>query len=150
MNLVDMTEQEYLKDRVDDQINWLEAKSGQNQKSYKRLRTVILVTSALIPLISGFITDELGWLKVVVGFGGVIVAISQGMISINKYHDLWLQYRATSETLKREKLLFLTRVGAYAKEEEAFKNFVIMVEAILSEENKQWVENLKNLGNPPT
>jgi len=140
-----MTEQDYLKDRVDDQINWLGNKSILYKKSYRRLRTIILITSALIPLLSGFITD-INWpLKMLVGLGGVIVAVSQGMISINKYHELWLQYRATSEALKREKLLYLAKVGAYANADQAFEHFVLTIEAILSDENKQWVENLKTL-----
>jgi len=80
-----------------------------------------------------------------VGLGGVIVAVSQGMISINKYHELWLQYRATAEALKREKILYLAKVGAYANADQAFEHFVLTVEAILSDENKQWVENLKTL-----
>ncbi|MFN0174788.1 MAG: DUF4231 domain-containing protein [Saprospiraceae bacterium] len=140
-----MTEQEYLKDRVDDQIDWLGGKSSFNQKRYKRLRVLILITSALIPLLSGFITDENWGLKVAVGIGGVIVAVSQGYISIHKYHELWVQYRATAEALKREKLLYLAKVGAYADTGKAFEHFVLTVEAILSDENKQWVENLKTL-----
>ncbi len=67
------------------------------------------------------------------------------MISIHKYHELWVQYRATSEALKREKLLYLAKVGAYANADQAFEHFVLTIEAILSDENKQWVENLKTL-----
>jgi hypothetical protein len=135
-----MTEQEYLTNRVDDQINWLNAKSSFNQKRYKRLRVAILLVSVSIPLMSGFITDERWGLKLLVGAAGAIVAVCQGLLSLNKYHELWLQYRATAEALIRTKFLYQLKAGSYADNEKALQAFVADVESILANENSKWVE----------
>lgn len=142
-----MSDQNYITERVDDQLNWLDSKSQYHHKHFVRLRTLILVTSTLIPLLSGFISDSNNWgliLKWAVGIGGVIVAVSQGLLSLNKHQELWMQYRASAEAIKREKLLYLAKVGAYANNNQAFENFVAQIESILADENKLWLENIKS------
>jgi hypothetical protein len=142
-----MNDQNYLAERVDDQFTWLNENSNRHKKKFTRLRTIILVTAALIPLLSGFISDAPFWgpaMKWAVGLGGVIVAVSQGLLSLNKHQELWMQYRTTAEALKREKSLYLARVGAYADPERAFEQFVVQIEAILANENQHWLENWKD------
>jgi len=137
-----MNQEEYLKQRVDDQFNWLDRKSIWNQKRYKRLRTVVLFVSVLIPLLSGWI-GKLPELSYAVGIGGVIIAICEGLISLNKYQENWTAYRATAESLKRERLLFLTKTGPYIEKEKPFPHFVQRVETLLGAENEQWLERIK-------
>ena len=38
-----MTEEEYLTERLEDQLNWYDKKSQFNQKRFKRLRTVEII-----------------------------------------------------------------------------------------------------------
>ena len=137
-----MDEKQYMQQRVDDQFNWLDRKAGIQQRSYKRIRTIIIIISVLIPLAAGFITDELWWLKLAVGTGGAVVAIFQGILAMQKYHELWLQYRVTAEALKREKFLYLTRAGKYHHAKNPFNDFVINIEAILANENAAWLQQL--------
>lgn len=144
-----MTEQEYITNRVDDQIKWLNDKSGFNQKRYKRLRTIILMVSVSIPLLSGFITDERWWLKFLVGAGGAIVAITQGVLSLNKHHELWIQYRSTAEALIRTKYLYELKAGTYQNKPDAFQAFVADVESILANENSKWTEQFLKDGDKP-
>ena len=137
-----MNEQEYMQGRVDDQFNWLEKKAAWNQKRFKRIRTVIIVVSVLIPLASGFITDALWWLKIAVGAGGAIVAIFQGILTLQKHHELWMQYRVTAEALKREKFLYQTKTGKYFTAKNPFNEFVVNVETILAGENASWLKQI--------
>jgi hypothetical protein len=94
-----MDQEKYLTERVDDQIEWLSKKSGFNQARYKRLRVLQLLCSASIPFLVATITDDTGPLKWIAGGLGVVVTIAEGLQALYKYHELWLQYRATSEAL---------------------------------------------------
>ena len=42
---------------------------------------------------------------------GAVVAILEGIKQLNQFSRLWIEYRAMSEALKREKVLFLAGVG---------------------------------------
>lgn len=140
-----MTQEEYLQQRVDDQFNWLDRKSIWNQSRYKRLRGIVLVISVLIPLISGWI-EKFPELAYAVGIGGAVIAICEGLISLNKYQENWTAYRGTAEALKRERLLFLTNTGPYTNKEKAFPLFVQRIENLLGAENEQWLERIKEDG----
>lgn len=137
-----MNEADYLKDRVDDQYNWLNNKAAQNKKRYKQIRVGELILAALIPFLVASIPEE-GWLigpmKVAVGLLGIIISILAGLQSLNKYHELWVQYRGQAEALLREKLLYVTRADKYELGgDAAFRLFVQEVESILSTELMQW------------
>jgi len=135
-----MDEQTYITERVDDQINWLEGKSASNQTRYKRIQTLIIVCSVLIPFGTGFLTDERSWLQIAIGAAGVFIAVGEGILGLNKYQENWVQYRTTAEQLKREKIFYLTASGPYTNQEKPFKLFVKHVENILQQENVQWQE----------
>lgn len=48
-----LDEAKYLKERLEDQIDWYDRKSISNQKSFKRLQVLIIVASATILFLSG-------------------------------------------------------------------------------------------------
>ncbi|MFT7603395.1 MAG: hypothetical protein ACI8VT_000962 [Saprospiraceae bacterium] len=134
-----MDQKTYLTDRVDDQINWYTTKSKFNQNRYKLLKTVIILVSVTIPFLAGLIKGEGDILKIAVGVGGILIAGFEGILSLYKYQDLWLQYRLTAEMLEREKILFVTEAGPYENNPVAFKQFVTQAESIMSAENKSWL-----------
>jgi Protein of unknown function (DUF4231) len=53
----------------------------------------------------------------------------------------WIEYRATAESLKKEKFLFLTQTDPYDKD-DAFHLLVERVEALLSKENTEWLQSV--------
>lgn len=87
---------------------------------------------------AGF-TPNLPHNSIIVGILGVIIAVATGLMALNKYHENWIEYRKTAESLKHEKYLFQTQSGVYEKD-KAFKLLVMRVESILSKENNQWVK----------
>lgn len=132
-----MTEEEYLKDRLEDQINWYSNKSSACQKQYKKLRLIEMTAAALIPFLSGMgetLTPVGAWL---IGILGVMIAVSNAISALYKYHENWIEYRATSELLKHEKYLYLTACGEYA-DGDRFRNLVQRVEILISKENATW------------
>jgi hypothetical protein len=70
---------------------------------------------------------------------GTLVAIAAAFTSLNKLQENWTEYRVTCEALKREKFLYLTNTTPY-NVDEAFHFLVKRVEAIMADENSNWVD----------
>ena len=146
-----MNDKEYMVERVDDQINWLEGKAASFKRKFMRIRTLELVCSALIPFLVAMIpgagdNDRLFFVfKWVTGGLGVVITILAGIQTLNKYQELWSQYRAVAESLKSEKLMYLTQAGQYSNAPDAFQLFVINVESILARESEKWQRHIEKI-----
>lgn len=140
-----MDEKEYLKSRLDDQIAWYDQKSKFNQRMYKRLVLIEILFSVSIPFLTSFVNDELLTIKIIIGIIGVGIAVIAGIMNLYKFHENWINYRTTSETLKHEKYLFLTKSGIYREEKSLdtpYNNLVTRIEMIISKENTNWQQKL--------
>ena len=131
-----MQEQEYIDSRLNDQIDWYSKKSLFNQKWYKRFRLIEIVFAAIIPFLAG-IGSDVPYHQIIIGVLGVCIAVSAGWSAIYKYHENWIEYRTTAETLKHEKYLFLGKCSPY-DDENAYCKLVQRVEGLISKENSQW------------
>ena len=131
-----MNEDEYITDRLDDQIIWYDKKSQTNQRWFKCLRIFEIISAAIIPFLAG-IGSSIPYYSVIIGALGVIIAVSAGVSAIYKFHENWIEYRTTSETLKHEKYLFQTKCPPY-HQEDSFCRLVQRVEGLISKENSQW------------
>jgi hypothetical protein len=143
-----MTTDEYLKERVEDQIRWLSDKSRWSYRWFKNLRAVEIVLGCAIALLVGY-ADVHAAVKVAAGVLGVAVAAIGGLLSLYRLQENWVEYRVTAESLKREKFLFLTQAPPY-NGEDRFQVLVARVETILGAENAKWGEatTLKTSGSP--
>ena len=135
-----MTEQDYLSQRIDDQINWYSKKSAFNKKRYQFIKALVIIISACIPVLAIVITGKDEILKIAVGIAGVLIVVLEGILALYKYKDIWLKYRMTSENLNREKLLYLTGSGPY-KANKTLQTFVERAETLMSEENQTWLND---------
>lgn len=136
-----MTEDEYISQRLDDQISWYSGKSSSCQTRYNTLRVTEIIAAALIPFLSGMGERILcgPW---IVGALGVMIALAAAAGSLFKYHENWIQYRVTSEQLKHEKFLFATCSGPY-EDPARFQLLVQRVEALISKEAATWAQITK-------
>src|SRR6266480_2737979 len=128
--------EEYIEQRLNDQIVWYDRKSSTNQSWFKRLRFAEIVAAATIPFLSGFAGDSLR-IKIAIGALGVFVAVIASLLGLLHLQEHWIEYRATAESLRRGKFLFLTQTEPYNKD-DAFHLLVQRVEALLSKENAEW------------
>ena len=64
---------EFIEQRLNDQISWYDRKSGTSQLWFKRLRFAQIVAAAIIPFLSGFASRSLTN-QIVIGVFGVVVA----------------------------------------------------------------------------
>lgn len=133
-----MGKEDYLTDRLDDQIDWYDKKAGWNQGWFKRLQVIIIVSGALVPFLSGLVPGDLIVSKIAIGLLGVVVAALTAILGLYKFQENWIQYRITCESLKREKHIFQAGVAPYA-EDDAFDLLVERVESLISSEHTNWV-----------
>ncbi len=131
-----MNEDEYLNDRLNNQIDWYDKKSQTNQKWFKRLRFLEIAAAAVIPFLAG-IGISIPFKSVIISALGVTIAVSAGLSALYKHHENWIEYRTTSETLKHEKYLFQTKCSPYDGD-DSFCKLAQRVEGIISKENTQW------------
>ena len=59
----DLAPEEYIKERLDNQIDWYDKKSVKSQKWFKRLQLIVIVSSATIPFLSGYMDETTLFLK---------------------------------------------------------------------------------------
>jgi len=137
-----MNEEEYLTQRLEDQMGYYDQKSQRNQRSYKRTKVIEILSASLIPLLAGNM-DSLPYAHWLVGLLGLLIAVCEAMESLNKYQENWLLSRAVSQTLSKEKFLFLTKTGPYTHK-SAFRQFVAQIESTLADENNQWVATMQS------
>ena len=134
---MEINTEKYITDRLQDQIDWYSRKSTTNKKYNYFLKAAILIISTSIPLISGISGLDDKTVRIVLGILGAIVAILTGLVSLFKFQEKWTNYRTTSETLKHEKYLFLTKTSPY-NVADSFGALVNRVESIISRENSDW------------
>ncbi|MGX1929714.1 DUF4231 domain-containing protein [Flagellimonas sp. 2504JD4-2] len=133
-----MSDNEYVKNRLEDQINWYNKKSVTNQKWHKFFQIMKIVLAVSIPVLTLVITEET-MLKITLSIIGALIAIIESVSRLNGYKDLWIKYRLVSEALNREKLLFESQVAPYDKA-NSFSLLVTKCEKLMASENQTWLE----------
>lgn len=150
------TFEKYLKDRYYDQMNYYDRKSGFNQKRYRNFQWLLIVLSAITPVIAAlqgsaiFGTDGVmksfgDNLQVVVIITSGIVAVLTAALKTFQYQELWVSYRLTQELLKPELYYYQFGIGPYAEagvDKESL--FVSRVESILDKEHSGWPPSKKS------
>jgi uncharacterized protein DUF4231 len=132
--------EDYVEQRINDQISWYDRRGITNKRWFKRLRFAEIVVAATIPFLSGF-ADKSSSIKIAIGALGVFVAVIASLLGLLQLQVHWIEYRATAESLKKEKFLFLTQTDPYNKD-DAFHLLVQRVEALLSKESTDWVQSM--------
>ena len=138
-----MNADQYIEDRLDDQIIWYDKKSQLNQKWFKCLRLLEIGFACSIPFLVGYFSSAELTLKFLVGLIGVLIAIIGSILTLYKFQENWIEYRNTCESLRHQKYLFLTGVSPY-EGSDAFQVLVENVESLISTENTKWLEYMKS------
>lgn len=133
----------YLSDRYQNQMEYYKRSSAKNQKRYKNFQWLLIILSALTPVLAALDGVALN-LKVVVVLVSAIVAILTTGLKTFQYQELWATYRATYEELKPEIHYYDFSIGPYAAagiDKESL--FVSRIEAILNKERQAWPPSKK-------
>ena len=145
-----MNSDEYLNDRLNDQIDWYDRKSIANQRWYKRLRLSEFVLAALIPFLAGFAATHVN-VQVTLGVIGVAITIITASLGLYQFEQNWIAYRTTCESLRKEKFLFLTNTEPYSgPEEDNLQKLVQRDGTLVSKENTNWGQYTMKPGDDKT
>lgn len=136
-----MEAEDYIKERVDNQISWYDNKSQRAQGLFKALRLIELICAATIPIVAGFDVFGARSALVVSILGGVIV-VCAALIGLGNYHENWVEYRTTCESLRHEKYLYSTKTEPYDVP-APFSLLVQRVEGLVSKENTVWSQHIR-------
>ena len=134
--------------RLEDQLAWYSAKSRAARRTFKRIKVAEIVAAALIPFLTGQHWSL--YINYVTGGLGVLITVLEGFLHLNQYQENWANYRNTAESLKHEKYLYQAKAGPYAGASDIRALLAERTEALISQENSQWVAALQKSaqGNP--
>jgi hypothetical protein len=125
---------QYVENRYQKQMDFYKSSSAKNQARYKYFQWVLIILSALTPVLAA-----MDWEKIAVVIVSSIVAILTTGLKTFQYQELWVNYRATYEQLKPEIHYFTFSVGPYgASGIDKESLFVTRIEAILDKEHQGW------------
>ena len=150
-----LTDQQYILQRLDDQINWHKNKSEFNNSKFVRLRNIDTVIAAVVPLSIGIgsvfdVESEatkhlVVWVtRIASALSGVYLAISAGFFELEGYEVNARNYKKMYKKLEAEKYKYLSRTEPY-DEEDAFARLVFAVENELNRDVDNFFKSNKNL-----
>jgi hypothetical protein len=133
------TEHDYLNDRLQEQLDYHSKASKENKKKFYSFQFIIILTSALIPIIN-VVSPAGDALRLISSILGGIIVVSTSLMQLHKYHENWITFRSTQELLKREKYLYLNDAGEYANIEPEKKKRLLVenTESIVSSETSRY------------
>ena len=121
--------------RLEDQINWYDLRSKSNMQWYKRIKISEIASAAVIPFLAA---SNIPRAVMVTGILGVLVTLFEGLLQLNQFHENWIRYRSTCESLKHEKYIFLANAGPYAGVDNPRAMLAERVESLVSQEHAKW------------
>lgn len=123
-------------ERLEDQIAWYDRNSLKNQRRYKRMKFVVIISASVIPFLATFTRSEVRWIT---GGLGVLITVIEGVLQLNQYQQNWISYRSTCEALKHEKYVYLGKASPYAEASDPHALLAERVESLVSQENAKWL-----------
>ena len=115
-------------------ISWYGKKSAYNKLRFRICQFIVIVASAVIPIINLGIPIIFGTnnqiapyqaLGITAILGGVITIVT-ALSQMDAYFETWVLYRTTGETLKRERFLFINSAADYSSFSGEAKNKLLV------------------------
>jgi len=132
---VRMADNDYVRQRVDDQIQYFDTRAQDNQRAYRTLKSISIVCNVLTTLtIALAFTVPDAW-RVALSIGALVlstmVLATYQWEEFQNYGAKWEKFRLVAEQLKSEKHLFVAGAGRYSGTADADRKlFAETVEGI--------------------
>jgi hypothetical protein len=135
---------EYVDGRYKEQLAYYSRVSAKNQKRYKQFQWILIIFSAITPILAAFDGTWIDMQVPVVVISALVAILTAGLKTF-QYQEMWISYRNTIELLKPEIYYYNFSVGPYAEEGiDKETLFVSRVEMILDKEHINWPAVKKN------
>jgi hypothetical protein len=122
-------------DRAECQIRSYGRAATRARLSYLTLKIVQLAVAALVPVTAAVHTSAV----LTGGLGGLVVVV-EGLQQLFRFHENWIRYRATCESLLSEKYLYAARAGDYQNYPEPRSLLAQRTEMLCGREAAQWIQ----------
>lgn len=129
----------YINDRLLAQIIWYDKKSIIYQKRYKELTILSTILSATIPILTLTLDFECAIIfRFIIAVISSAVSVISSILVINKYKELWVQYRTNCELLKSILHRYYTHTGEFSLDNNNFEVLVLSCENYFTKEFDSW------------
>ncbi len=140
----DKTEQEFLKTRVMETMEYYSRTSARAKKRYQLFALLSIVFNGVIPVL--LLLTDLGqlefWVRLLAAALSAAAGILTAISGLKNYRELWIQYQVSLERLKALLDRYFLGVGDFAETDPKKRREALQTqyESILSEENSKWQE----------
>ncbi len=122
-------------------MKWYDAHAHRAYFLFVGSKAVQIVAAAAIPLlalgkVSPYVTAAVG----------AIVAVAIGLGELLRFHEKWINYRATCEALRDELFLYEAQAGPYARPGASTTQLAERAFGFLGEERRSWLEMARQAG----
>jgi hypothetical protein len=128
---------DYMKNRVEDQISYFDSSAIKNQTAYRRLKLTSIACNILttMAIALAFTVPETYkvWMGILALVLSTVVLGTYQLEEFQNYGAKWEKFRLVAEQLKSEKYMFVNQVGAYSSADESAnrREFVERIEGII-------------------
>ncbi|HEX5978822.1 MAG TPA: DUF4231 domain-containing protein, partial [Nitrososphaeraceae archaeon] len=139
--------EDYLDNRFYPQLEWYEKHAKISRYEFYLCQAVIVIVSALIPIINVSVASDY-IIKLFSSVFGAIIIVATAVLQLTKAYENWINYRSTAEQLKQEYQLFALEASKYSDEElgnrttnkdSKEKLFIMNVELLIESEGKKFL-----------
>lgn len=139
---VPISDEMYIETRLCEQQKYHSRKSTSLKKKYVVLSVIVMILSAVIPVIT-LVMDYVPLIaKIAAAACGGASSVITGYISLTGISSLYIEYRITSERLKALEFLYKTQTPPF-NSENAYAKMVEECENIIYGCNDKWYDSLK-------
>jgi hypothetical protein len=128
----------YIAQRCDPQISYFERKANRAKRWHQLSAISMASVAGAIPVVDVLPLDQT-LQRVLTAVLGASVVVLQSTRTIKRWHEDWLLFRGAEETLRSEKMLYLTRSGDYSAEGRD-SLFVTRIERVLTTSHGTFTE----------
>jgi len=114
-------------------------KSARNKKLYLSMNSLQITSTLALAAYAGLAPLDDWMNRLVLILLAVVILFCFGLAAIHKYHEHWIKYRTSAESLKHIKYLFETRSEPF-NGDDAFNALVVRVEALISPDHTDRTE----------
>jgi hypothetical protein len=128
--------QRYRDGRYLEALNYYDNKAIWNKRLYYICSTYVLAVSGVIcPVV--LLSKEYG--QTTAAILSPTVTVLAAIAGLFKFHENWLSYRATWDSLKHEINWHDANLGLYVGQDDPHRTFVEQVEGLISREGAEWL-----------
>lgn len=128
-------------ERLQDQLAWYDGKSRHHKDFFLRLKVAQIVIAAAIPVAAAADAPA-----IVAAVLGSLILVLEGVQQLFQFQQNWITYRATHESLKHEKYLYLAEAGPYTSAARPWAILAERVEGLVSQEHAAWTSGQRDAG----